>query len=119
MRFQSSGVSDRSRRTQRSCSDSSSVNETSTGVVLRVGQFGPAIFRVGLDGRFVFGKSQLEAHVGIQMAVGHVMHDLTHRPSAGTVGRVELRARTVLLWQRAGLPGSERCHRGSSVSGPQ
>src|ERR1700722_12059704 len=60
------------------------------GSRLRICKLSPAIFRVRLNGRFLFGERQLEPRVGVQMAVGYVMHDLAHSPSAGTVGRVEL-----------------------------
>ena len=46
---------------------------------------------VRLDRRVVFGQRQLEADVGVHVAVGHVVHDLTHGPSAGPIRRIELR----------------------------
>ena len=55
----------------------------------RVGQFGPARFFVGLDPRGVFGERQLEPAVGVHVAVGHVVNDLSHGPAARPVRRVE------------------------------
>ena len=57
----------------------------------RVGQARPGGFVVGLDGGPILGERELEADVGIGVAVGEVMHDLAHGPAAVAIGRVELR----------------------------
>src|SRR5260221_224827 len=50
------------------------------GGALGLGQLGPKIFHVGLDGGLVFGERQLETNVGIHVAVGDLMGD----PVAGS-----------------------------------
>ena len=55
-----------------------------------VGQSRPGGFVVGLDGGPVLGERELEADVGVGVAVGEVMHDLAHGPAAVAIGRVEL-----------------------------
>src|SRR4029077_3301486 len=60
---------------------------------LRIWQFRPAIFRVGLNGRFIFGERQFKAYIRIQVAVWHVMHDLAYSPAAGPIWRLELSLR--------------------------
>jgi len=55
-----------------------------------VGQRRPARFVVRLNGGFVFGQSELEADVRVQVAIGHMMRDLSDGPAGGTVGSFEL-----------------------------
>src|SRR5208283_3854893 len=57
---------------------------------LRICQFGPAILRIRLDRRLLFSERQLEADIGVHMAVGNMMRGLAHGPSAGTIRGVEL-----------------------------
>ena len=54
-------------------------------------QLGPGGFVVGLDGGPVLSERELEADVGVGVAVGDVMHHLAHGPAAVAIGRVELR----------------------------
>jgi len=68
----------------------------------RIGQFGPRRFFVRLDRRVVLRQRELEAGIGVQVTVGHVMDDLPHRPAFRTIRRVEL---------RVGQPG----HRGAKL----
>ena len=56
---------------------------------LAVRQLGPDLLLVGLDGRRVFRQRQLDPRVGVEVAVGQVMHDLARRPSAFAVRRVQ------------------------------
>jgi len=63
------------------------------GSVWNIPQLGPAIFHVGLDGRHIFGEGQLETYIGIHVALGDMMQHLAHRPSARTVGSIELNRR--------------------------
>ena len=56
----------------------------------RICELGPRGFVVRLDRRLVFGERELEAGVGVEMAVGYVMYDLFHGPSARTVSGLEL-----------------------------
>ena len=55
-----------------------------------VRQFGPGGFIVGLDGWPVLGERQFKADVGVDVAVGDVMDELAHGPSAVAVRRVKL-----------------------------
>ena len=87
---------ERNRRTQRSCSESSKASETSSGVDWTSGSIGPAVFHVRLDGRRIFGQGQLEADVGVHVALGHVMGDLPHGPSAIAIGSFDLLRREAL-----------------------
>jgi hypothetical protein len=50
----------------------------------RVGQRGPAVLKVSLDGRTLFGESPFEADVAVDVAVGQVVNDLPDRPIALT-----------------------------------
>src|ERR1700733_12214417 len=65
------------------------------GSGLRVAELRPEVFGVGLDCGGILGKGELEANVGVQMAVGNMVRDLAQRPAFGTVGRVELLIRKV------------------------
>src|SRR6267378_5425045 len=56
----------------------------------RVVQFGPAVFEVRFDRRFIFGDSKLETRVGIQMTFRHVMNDLADIPAGGSISSIEL-----------------------------
>ena len=60
------------------------------GRLLHVGELGPAVFGVGLDGGLVLGQAELEADVGVHVAVRHVMDHLADGPAAVAVGGVEL-----------------------------
>ena len=55
-----------------------------------VGQIGPGGLVVGLDGGPILGERQLEADIGVGVAVGQVMHHLARGPAAFAVGRIEL-----------------------------
>ena len=55
-----------------------------------VGQLGPTIFHVGFNRGFIFGKSQLETDVTVEVAVGNMMNDLPYRPSAIPIRCVQL-----------------------------
>src|SRR2546423_1910301 len=68
----------------------------------RTRQLRPGSFVIWLYGRLVFGQGDLESTVGIEMAVGHVVHDLLDRPTARSVPRLHLVAR------HASHRGSER-----------
>lgn len=57
-----------------------------------VGEFGPGGFLIGLDSGVVLRKGQPEAHVGVQVRVGHVVDNLAARPAAGAVGELQARA---------------------------
>lgn len=61
------------------------------GCILRFLELGPAIFHVGPDHGRLFGQRQLETYVGIHVAVGNVVRDLSNCPAAVAIGRVELR----------------------------
>ena len=61
------------------------------GQRLAVGQLSPHGFIIGFDGGPVFGERQFEAHKGIRVTVGKVMHDLPYGPAAFAIGRIELR----------------------------
>src|SRR5947207_575484 len=56
----------------------------------RIDQLGPCGFVVRLDSRLVLGERKLEARVRVDMTVGHVVHDLFHRPPTWPVSRLEL-----------------------------
>src|SRR5437588_10840753 len=56
----------------------------------RVFELSPAVFVIALDGRLIFGQCKLEAAVAVQVAVGHVMRDLSNSPPARSIRRVEL-----------------------------
>ena len=71
------------------------------GSCRRVAKLGPARFFIGLDGGHIFGEREFESHVGVHVAVGNVMRELANGPTAGTIGRVELRGR------EAGYGGGE------------
>jgi hypothetical protein len=60
------------------------------GSALRLGQFGPEILHVGLDGGLVFGERQLETDVRVHVAIGNVMSDLAEGPAAIAIGSIEL-----------------------------
>src|SRR5712691_7483477 len=60
---------------------------------LDVGCGGPAIFLVGLDDGSIFGQREFEADVGVHVALGNVVGDLAHRPTAITVRSFDLRRR--------------------------
>ena len=83
--------SERRNATHRSCSASSRASDVAIGADRHVAELGPRGLVVRLDRRRVLRDRELEAHVGVQVAVGHVMHDLPHRPSARPIRRVELR----------------------------
>lgn len=55
-----------------------------------VGEFGPEFFGVGFNEGGVFGESEAEAEVGVEVAVGDVVDGLTNGPATGAVGRFEL-----------------------------
>ena len=61
------------------------------GTVLTSGSSAQRRLVVRLDRRRVLGDRELEPHVRVEMAVGHVVRDLPDRPAAGTIGRLELR----------------------------
>ena len=65
-------------------------SEVSTGRVRALGQVGPGGLVVGLDGGPILSERELEAEIGVGVAVGEVMHDLAHGPAAVAIGRVEL-----------------------------
>src|SRR5579871_2988194 len=56
----------------------------------RVRKTGPEHFIVWFDRRRLLGKRQLEAHVGVHVAIGQMMNDLPGSPAARPVRRVEL-----------------------------
>jgi hypothetical protein len=56
----------------------------------------PAILRVGLDGRLVLGERELESNEAVQVAVGHMMHDLPDCPPFRPVRLVEYEVLKVL-----------------------
>ena len=55
-----------------------------------VRQAGPGGLVVGLDGGRVLSEGQLDANVGVGVAVGDVVDDLADGPAAFAVGGVEL-----------------------------
>ena len=57
---------------------------------LRVVQLRPLGFVVRLDDWRIFGQREPEADIGIDVAVGNMVNHLPHRPTVGTIGRVEL-----------------------------
>ncbi len=57
---------------------------------LAIGEPGPGCFVIRLDGGPIFSERELETDEGVGMAVGDVMDQLTDRPAAFSVGRVEL-----------------------------
>src|SRR5258706_935509 len=57
---------------------------------LLVGEIRPEVFQVGLDGWVVFGEAEFEANESVHVAIGDVVNDLSGRPAAVPVGRVEL-----------------------------
>src|ERR1035438_2561260 len=68
-----------------------------------VGQLGPQVFVVGLDGGPVFGKRKFETDVGVQVTIGYMMHHLPYAPALGTIRRVELN-RAQISHRSAHLP---------------
>ena len=58
--------------------------------VLGLGQFSPEIFHIRLDGGLFFGERQLEANVGVHVAVDDVMRHLAQRPATIAIGRIQL-----------------------------
>src|SRR6266702_909412 len=58
---------------------------------LRVCQFRPSCLLIRLDGWLFLGERQLQADVGVQVAVRDVMHDLPHGPATVAIWRIELR----------------------------
>jgi len=69
------GFNERHSRSQRVCTESSSVCETSMAPILRR-QARPRRFVVWLDCWLVLGKRQFQPNVRIEVAVRNVMHDL-------------------------------------------
>src|SRR5215472_5340132 len=51
-------------------------------------EFSPGTLCVRLDGRLVFRQGQAPADIRVHVAVGNMVHDLSHRPSAFAIGRV-------------------------------
>src|ERR1043166_2590846 len=66
------------------------------GCAATVGEFGPEVFFVRLDGGHFFGEGKLEAYVTIHVAVGDMVHHLPHSPATGPIRRFELRRRQPL-----------------------
>src|ERR1700678_804018 len=60
---------------------------------LRVAQLSPKLLLVRLDGGFGLRERKLEPDVGVHVAVGHMMRNLSHSPSPRAVRCVELRRR--------------------------
>ena len=56
----------------------------------RVRQTRPCGLVVGLDGRPILSQGELKADVAISVAVGNMMHNLAHGPSAVAVRRIKL-----------------------------
>lgn len=56
----------------------------------RVEKLGPQLLLVRFDGRFVLCKREFYSHIGVHMAVGQMMYNLSHRPAPFPVRRVEL-----------------------------
>src|SRR5690348_2343356 len=61
--------------------------------VARIAQLSPARFIVWLYGGLVFRKRELEARVGVHVAVRDMMHYLLHGPAAVAIRGMELLAR--------------------------
>src|SRR5882672_4281165 len=57
----------------------------------RISELRPFVFRVRFYGGNRFSERQLEAHVGVHVAVRQVMNQLPHCPPAVPVGSIELR----------------------------
>jgi hypothetical protein len=55
-----------------------------------VGQFGPELLVVGLNGGPVLCEGEADADVGVHMAIGDMMHELADGPATVAVRRVEL-----------------------------
>jgi len=55
-----------------------------------VGQFGPELLVVGLDGGPVLCEGKADADVGVHVAIGDMMHELADGPATVAVRRVEL-----------------------------
>lgn len=58
--------------------------------VFAVGRFCPQRFVVGANGWIFLGQREFETGKRIEVTVGEVIDDLSHRPAARAVGRVEL-----------------------------
>ncbi len=56
-----------------------------------VGELGPELLVVGLDGGPILGEGEADADVGIHVAVGDVVDELADGPAAVAIGGVELR----------------------------
>ena len=108
--------------TQRACNEAKSCSEVSIGVTRLSGSSRPVGFIVGLDLRLIFGERQFEADVGVQVTVGHVMHELPHRPSFRPIRRVELllvqavNRGTQIRWQLSQDSDVVRAARAASAS---
>src|SRR5438093_13776932 len=68
---------------------------------LWIGDANPFFLLISLDDRKVFSKRKLHSGIAIQMTVRQMMHDLTHSPTSGPIGSVEL------LFRQAGNSPSE------------
>ena len=55
-----------------------------------VGQLGPARFLVGLDDRLVLGQRKLHSSIGVEVAVGNVVHYLAYGPAIIPVRCIQL-----------------------------
>src|SRR5215207_7750192 len=56
-------------------------------------QLGPACLVVWLDERLILGKGQFDPGVGVEVAIGKVMDDLTYSPALGAIWCVQLLGR--------------------------
>ncbi len=72
------------------CAARRSMPATPSSGACAVGELRPCSFVVGLDGGPILSERELEADIGVRVAVGDVMHDLAHGPAAVAIGRVEL-----------------------------
>ena len=71
---------------------------------MAVGQLRKRVLVIRLDGRSLFRQRELHAKEPVHVAIRDVMHELAHRPSARTIGRVELSV-------------GEAAHRGAQARG--
>ena len=56
-----------------------------------IGQQGPGVLVVGLDGGLVFGEGEAEADEGVHVGIGDVVDELADGPAAVAVGGVQVR----------------------------
>ncbi len=70
---------------------------------MAIWQLCPTRFQIGFDDWSIFRKREVQAAIGIDMAIRKVVYNLPKRPSSGSVGGVQLGIRDVLECHRQPL----------------